>query len=250
MNQLETDLRTMMQARAARVHASPDLLGADYRPRVRRLRPPLAIGSLAIAAGAVGAALLSFAGGASSAFAGWTPQPTTPTPGQIAAAETYCAANMGFRGLPLQLADTRGPFTFVVNSDGVSDDFCTVGPSFENASGWTSSPPVTVPAGQLFLWADHTTAAVGQAYTFMIASAGDGVSAANLTLDDGSVVTATVENGWAVAWWPGSHHVAAARLTTPSGPQTQTFPKYPCDVHSCDGGGPHGGAPGGGPGGG
>jgi hypothetical protein len=75
------------------------------------------------------------------------------------------------------------------------------------------------------------------------------VSAATLALDDGSQVTATVENGWAVAWWPGAGHVAAAQLTTPSGTQTQTF-DYPCDVHRCNGAGPHGGKPDGGPGGG
>jgi hypothetical protein len=84
----------------------------------------------------------------------------------------------------------------------------------------------------------------------MIAQAANDVRAADISLDDGTVVTATVQNGWAIAWWPGAHHVASAQLTTPSGTRTQTFSKYPRDVHSCDGGGPHGGAPGGGPGGG
>ena len=84
----------------------------------------------------------------------------------------------------------------------------------------------------------------------MIARVANDVTAANITLDNGSEVTATVENGWAVAWWPGAHHLRSARLTTPSGTHAQTFPPYPCDVHNCNGGGPHGGAPGGGPGGG
>jgi RNA polymerase sigma factor (sigma-70 family) len=74
-----------------------------------------------------------------------------------------------------------------------------------------------------------------------IARAGSGVRAARLTLDDGLAITATVEHGWAVAWWPGPHHVAAARLTTATGTRTQTFTPYPCDVHKCRGGGPHGG---------
>ena len=43
----------------------------------------------------------------------------------------------------------------------------------------------------------------------MIARAGDGVSGANLSLEDGTEVTATVQNGWAVAWWPGSHQVTS-----------------------------------------
>jgi hypothetical protein len=250
MNQLETDLRTALHERAARIHASPDLLATDYRPRTRRIRPPVAIGGgLAIAVGAAAAAL-SLAGGASNAFAGWTPQPTAPTRAQLAAAEAYCAENTPFPGLPLKLVDTRGPFTFVVHSNDSSNDFCTTGPSFTNASGWRTSPPVTVPAGKLYLWAEHTTTDGGHAYTFVIARAGDGVSAANLRLEDGTEVTATVGNGWAVAWWPGSYQVTSAQLTTASGMQMQTFPLSPCGLHNCSGGGPHGGAPGGGPGGG
>jgi hypothetical protein len=64
-----------------------------------------------------------------------------------------------------------------------------------------------------------------------------------LTLQDGSEVTATVRNGWAVAWWPGSHQMRSARLTTSAGVQTQTFPPSPCGhpTKKC-GGGPHGGA--------
>jgi hypothetical protein len=65
------------------------------------------------------------------------------------------------------------------------------------------------------------------AYTFVIARAGDGVSAADLTLDDGTQVTATVDNGWAVAWWPGSRQLSSAQLTTASGVQTQTLPPRP-----------------------
>ena len=249
MTQLESDLRTALHARAARVHASPRLLATDYLPRTRRLRPLAAIGgSLATAAAALAVAL-SLAGGAGSAFAGWTPTPTAPTPAELAAIETYCAANIPIPGLPLKLVEARGPFTFAVYSDGAWDNFCTTGPSFSNTSGWNASPPVVVPAGRLFLWAEHTTAASGQPYTLLIAQTGDGVSAADLALDDGTEVTATVENGWAVAWWPGSHQVASAELATPAGTQTQTFPASPCGLHNCNGG-PHGGAPGGGPGGG
>ena len=249
MNELETELRTALHERAGRVHASPGLLAADYHPRTRRMRLPAAIGGgLAAGAGTL-FAVLSLTGGASSAFAGWTPQPTAPTGGQLAGAEAYCAEHVPDPGLPLKLIETRGPFTFAVYSDDSSNDFCTTGPSFTNASGWSTSPPVTVPAGNLYLWAEHTTTDADRAYTFVIARAGDGVSAADLTLEDGTEVTATVGNGWAVAWWPGSQQLTSAQLTTPSGTQTQTFPLSPCGLHNCAGG-PHGGAPGGGPGGG
>jgi hypothetical protein len=249
MTQLENDLRAALHERAARIHASLDLLAADYHPRTRRLWPSVAIvGGLATALGVL-AATLSLSGGPSSAFAAWTPRPTTPTSAQLAAAEAYCAKNVPTPGLPLKLTDARGPFTFLVYSDDTLNDFCTTGPSFSNASGWSTSPPVTVPAGKLYLWTEHTTTGSGQPYDFVIARAGDGVSAANLTLEDGTEVTATVRNGWAVAWWPGSHQATSAQLTTASGTQTQTFPQSPCGLHYCKGG-PHGGAPGGGPGGG
>ncbi|HEY8028995.1 MAG TPA: hypothetical protein VIE38_05730 [Gaiellaceae bacterium] len=246
--QVETDLRTALHQHAARVHASPRLLAADYHPRTRRVWPQLAIGGVATAAAGIAAAL-TLTGGASTAFAGWTAQPTTPTQAQLAATEAYCAANIGLPGLPMKLVDARGPFTFIVYSDDTSNDFCTTGPSFSNASGWRTSSPLTVPPGQLFLWNEHTTTDSGQAYTFVIARAADDVSAANLTLDDGSAVTATVENGWAVAWWPGSSQLTSAHLTTPTGTQTQTFPLNPCGLHNCNGG-PHGAALDGGPGGG
>jgi hypothetical protein len=43
----------------------------------------------------------------------------------------------------------------------------------------------------------------GQAYSFADGRTGSGVSAVTLILDDGTRVTATVQNGWFVAWWPG-----------------------------------------------
>ena len=176
------------------------------------------------------------------------PQPTAPTAAQLAAAEAYCAANVPTPGLPLKLTEARGPFTFLVYSDGTSNDFCTIGPSFRNASGWSTSPPVTVPAGRLYLWAEHATTDAGQPYGFVIARAGDDVSGATLTLADRTEVTATVQNGWAVAWWPGTHQITSARLATASGTQTQTFPLSTCgrSVDKCGPGGPHGGVPGGG----
>jgi hypothetical protein len=198
------------------------------------------------------ALVLSLAGGATPAFAGWTPQPTAPTWAQLVAAQAYCQANIPTPGLPLKLTDTRGPFTFEIFANDTSFDFCTTGPSFRNASGGSTSGPVRVSVGRLLLWDEHTLSTNrGQTYGILIARTGDGVSAATLRLDNSTVVGATVQSGWAVAWWPGTHQVMSAQLTTPSGTHTQTFPPSPCghQTKSCVGG-PHGGAPGGGPGGG
>lgn len=245
MTEIENDLRDWMHERAARVHASSEILETNYRPRAsRRWHPRLALGGVAAIAGTV-TAVLSLAGGTSPAFAGWTAQPTTASPAQLQAAESYCSTHTPDPNTTTQQAvDNRGPYTIIVYAGPATStqtyNFCTYGPGLDNGSGWTSSPPVSAPPGRLFLWTDHTGTSGGQDYGTMIAQAGTGVSAAVLTLTDGSQVTATVQNGWVLAWWPGSAHLASARLTTASGTQTQAF-DYPCDVHSCTGG-PHGGA--------
>jgi hypothetical protein len=160
----------------------------------------------------------------SSAFAGWTPAPTPPAPGQLAAAQTSCEqSHSPIGGLPLQLSDTRGPFTFSIYADSTSTATCIEGPSFLGVSGSTSSSPVTVPADRVELSGVHQRSRSGQAYGLAYGRTGTGVSAVTLVLDDGTQVQATVGNGWFDAWWPSGHQVTAARLTTPAGTATQTF---------------------------
>jgi hypothetical protein len=246
---LETDLRAALHDRAAPIHASVDLLTTRYHPRVRRLRAPVVVGGglTSVAAGLVAAGLL-LTDGASNAFAGWSPHPTAASRTQIAGAESDCAGHLAFPGLPLQLTDTRGPFTFEVYSDARSSDFCITGPSFTGSSGFSSSAAVAVPADQLARMSASTATRDGQSYSWVISRAGSDVNGATLTLDDGAQVAATVQNGWAVAWWPGDHQLSSAQVTTPGGTQTQTFPQSSCGLRDCAGG-PHGGEPGGGPGG-
>jgi hypothetical protein len=73
-----------------------------------------------------------------------------------------------------------------VFANDTSNDFCITGPSFVDASGWSTSSPVEAPAGKLYLWVEHTTTHAGQAYGFVIARAGDGVNAATFRLEDGA----------------------------------------------------------------
>src|SRR5215469_15388331 len=102
--------------------------GAD-RINLRRARDsgnkrPLLLGvsGAALVSIAALATVLSLAGGATNAFAGWTPQPAPPTAAQLAAAEAYCVNNMQQPGLPLKLTDARGPFTIQIYSDGSWND--------------------------------------------------------------------------------------------------------------------------------
>jgi hypothetical protein len=227
-DQLETDLRDAMQARAAQVPAAATvrLTRVDYRPRTGRLRPPVAIGAVASAAAAAGglAVILSLGAGASNAFAGWSAKPTLPAPGQLAGARTSCEQSQSpIAGLPLQLSDTRGPFTFSIYADSTTSATCIKGPSFTVVSGSMSSYPVTVPAGHILMDSSHATDRAGAAYSVAEGRTGSDVTGVTLTLDDGTTVQATVGNGWFVAWWPGSQVVKSAELATSSGSTTQTF---------------------------
>jgi hypothetical protein len=252
---LESNLRTALRERASLVPgASVDrLTGHDYHPRHSRLRPPVAIGATATAAAAAGAATLviSLGAGATNAFAGWTAKPTQPAPGQIEAAQTSCESGQSpVSGLPLKLADTRGPFTFSVYANSQSSASCIKGPSFTAVTTNTSSVPVSVPDGQIVLSIAQGRAAQGGAlggggpglggggparaagapYSFAEGRTGSGVTGVTLVLDDGTTVQATVGNGWFVAWWPGDQRAKSAQLTTPSGVKTQalnTGPRVP-----------------------
>jgi hypothetical protein len=243
-DQLESDLRHALHARAGEVPATSltRLTGVDYRPRTRGLRSPVAIGALAGGAGAAGAAvaLVSLTAGASSAFAGWTSTPTPPSPTQLQAAAADCKARSPIDGLPLVLADTRGPFTFEIYADSQQTAECISGPSFTSVSGSFSSAPVTVPAGKVLLTSAHETARDGQAYSFADGHTGSGVTGVTLVLDNGATVQATVDNGWFVAWWPGAHEVKAADVTTPAGTTRQSFDVQrpgACGAMACAGSG-------------
>jgi hypothetical protein len=235
-DQLESELRTALRDRASLVPAASveRLTRVDYHPRGSRFTPPVAIGATAIAAAASGAAVLviSLGAGASNAFAGWTPKPTLPAPGQISAASSACQASQSpVAGLPLKLTDTRGPFTFSVYADSQTSASCIKGPNFMGVSTSASTAPVSVPAGQIMLWGAHDADRAGDAYSFADGRTGAGVSAVTLVFDDGATVQATVGNGWFLAWWPGGHGVKAAQVTTPAGVSTQTInlaPAAPC----------------------
>ena len=77
--EFEADLRQAFAARAATVPVAgaSRLRSMDYRPRERRLRPPVAVGAAVLAsAGTAGAVLSVVLGGAAPAYAGWSAAPT------------------------------------------------------------------------------------------------------------------------------------------------------------------------------
>jgi hypothetical protein len=225
--------------------AIPDLSDARLRSRERHLvqeitatrrrrrqRRGFVLGGAGLAASGVTAAIVVLAGpGTPSAFAAWTASPTTPAPGQLAAAETACAARPvnpppGLPALPaeLTLADIRGPFALLLFGTNTSTQgalLCMTGPDGTQHSIAEGTQPTPPGAGRIVLDRLQAESANGQPYTVAEGSAGPGVSAATLALSDGSQVVATVGNGLFLAWWPGSAAVTSATVTTPSGTTTQ-----------------------------
>jgi hypothetical protein len=250
IDELESELRSALRDRADQLPggAGARVRAHDYRPRTRDLRPPVAAGVVTTAAAAAAAVLLLDLGPqASSAFAGWTATPTHASTAQVADAKDACQSRLSsfstgaakamraarIKDLPTisqmtpVLTDTRGPFTFVIYSGAHgATGTCISGPSFTSLStrsGTIGGPP----AGKIVASLEAHTAHAGDAYSFLEGHAGEGVTAATLILSDGSQVQTTVQNGWLVAWWPGSAAVTSARVTTASGTTTQKFDTQP-----------------------
>lgn len=253
--QLEADLRAALAQHASEVPpgAGERLRQVDYHPRSRRMRPPIAVGALAGAAGtaAVAASVVGLGAGASSAFAGWTPSPTPASASQTAEADAACAARLrtlpnggSVSDLKPVLTDTRGPFTVVIFAGPGGHQSCISSPAFTalsaagatgessgSMSGSTSagrstvnvkrgSDSTTLAAGKVTLATMATTVRDGQAYTMVEGRTGPGVTATTLVLADGRHVRASTANGWLAAWWPGAQDASAALVATPGGVTT------------------------------
>lgn len=260
IEQVESELRSALKARASELPADAGtrLRAHDYRPRTRDLRPPMAAGVLATAAAAAAALLLVDLGPqAPAAFAGWSPTPTHASSAQVSGATADCTSRLGdfstgtakamqaanIKDLPTisdmspVLTDTRGPFTFVVYSGAHgANGTCISGPGFTSLSTRSADGAPAADAGKIAGAFEVHTAHGADAYSFVEGHAGDGVTAATLVLSDGSQVQATIQNGWWVAWWPGSTHVTSAQVTTASGTSTQQLdiPAMPCPQPPAD----------------
>ena len=87
---LEQKIRKTLSTRAEEIDpaAIARLRAIDYRPRRRRVPALPALGALGVSATAVAAVVaVTLGSSAAPAFAGWSPTPTPPAAGQLAAAE-------------------------------------------------------------------------------------------------------------------------------------------------------------------
>ncbi|MGA2008966.1 MAG: hypothetical protein ABSH51_00320 [Solirubrobacteraceae bacterium] len=225
-DRLHQNLRATLARRAAEVDpaASARLRAIDYHPRRHRVPALPALGALgASGAAAAAIAVVMLGSSAAPAFAGWSPIPTAPATGQLAAAEQACGANLG---APV-LTDTRGPFTAAIYADATSSHTCLQGDSMSISSSDSGAGEADVPAGHVQMFGSGLQNSAGQALTLVDGRIGAGVTSVTIDRSDGSSVQATVSGGWYLAWWPGTTPATTAQVTTSAGTAAQTFPATP-----------------------
>ena len=170
------------------------------------------------------------------------------------------------------LTDVRGPFTVALFQDDGAYAACFTSSSFtqinqvsdaggsgaasgtmqvhgQSSVGGTGSPASggssTVVGGTSSgdlqgVTQTHLSMTGDGPYTLVDGRAAAGVTGVTLVRDDGQDVVATVEDGWLVAWWPGSATATSAEVTTGSGTTTEalvqgnrTPPALPSSPGSC-----------------
>jgi hypothetical protein len=223
---LEQDVRETLAQRAAQIDpaASARLRAVDYRPRRRGVPAVSALGALGVSAtAAVVIAAVTLGSSAAPAFAGWSPTPTPPLAGQLAAAEQACSANLG---TPV-LTDTRGPYTASIYADATTSHTCLQGGSLSIASSNSGPNQTDISAGQVQLNGLGMKNSSGQALTLVNGRIGTGVTSVTIERSDGSSVRATVSGGWYLAWWPGTVRATTADVTTTTGTVVERFPSTP-----------------------
>ena len=134
-----------------------------------------------------------------------------------------CQTQSPIAGLPLKLADTRGPFTFSVYADSNSSATCIKGPTFTAVSEHPRAPRSTCRPATSCCRSSHASDRGGAAYSFADGRTGDGVSAVTLILDDGTNVRRRSRTGGSSPGGPAAQAVKSADITTPAGTTTQTF---------------------------
>jgi hypothetical protein len=263
---LENEIRRTLHRRAATLpaEAAERITRVDYgvvaepdrnsrrirhpQPRLLSLRTSIGATATALAAGAPAAVIL-LGSGTPTAYAGWSPVPTTPTPAAIRAAHGACArlhpgalAAKAFDASPV-LTDARGRYTALISVAGRVVSVCIssggrrgTGMGGENFSRYAAPGP-----SQLGLPSGGGGGAPGFGSSggeeHFLGRAGRNISGVRFVLGSGTTVEATVQNGWYFAWWPSNRrhtpsasnpHLQASdpvsvQLTTNSG-VTRTSP--------------------------
>jgi hypothetical protein len=254
---LETELRSALAQRAANVppDAIERLRAVDYHPQTRSSRTRLVLSGSGVAAiaTAAGIAISTIGPGVQSAFASWSPTPTTPVSGQVTAAETTCSTSVDVLAQhPLPVSEGPGPFGNVeswqptaedvrglftlVSYQGATGSTTDVAACLSGGSSWPVGPQVlmaeTDPASSLSASGVANEAATwnrASGDTVALGQVGSAVTGVTLSLSDGTQIVTTVGNGYFTAWWPSDATMLSAVVTTAQGTVSQAIPASASD---------------------
>ena len=250
---IEHDLRLALSARAAELapDASTRLLSVGYRPRTPQARPALTLAATIVTVGAVLAiSLVGLGTGPPRAFAGWSATPTAPRGDQARNAREACMSRLPTSahiehaqdtasgrhepwpipdipagGWHTILIDSRGPYTMIllVAAHGAAEMSCFSGhqPMQASLSGsFATHTPSPVPAGHISIVSSGSRTTPpdegSQHFSQLVGRTGPRVTRVTLRLRNGTRVTASIANGWFLAWWPGTQGGTATEVTTPT----------------------------------
>ncbi len=255
MNTLHPDLQRYRSKLRDAIETDLERKRSRRRTKARILR--IGVPGCAVS---LGLSLTLVLAGSQAAFAGWSPSPTPASAGQTSSADATCQAQLAAAppiapgvaaggGWSEVSTDVRGPFTLETYQNGTGSATCLVGPSITVVSqdiargrSVSVSRGVKVSGSGSGLGAvgsvsilrlssgtiNHATlthlSSAGQGpLSFVEGQVAEGVTGVTLVLSDGEHIQASTDNGWFLAWWPGSLGTTSAEIATASGVTTQTF---------------------------
>jgi hypothetical protein len=274
--QLESDLRDALSRAVAALprDAGDRLRGIDYHPRTGRLSPRLTAGAVIGAAATTTVVSVVVLGSSQSAFAGWSPSPSSAPISLTSSADGACQAQLAARPPGLDLSptgpwsvvatDVRGPFTLVIYENGDVHATCLTGPTttvvsrsaptgrsmtvsqsggasgsgagsggrYRASSGsWSSVTGTGTGSGSSGEISNavvaHLASTTQGPYTFVEGHVDPGVMGVTVVRSDGERVQATTDNGWFMAWWPGTQGAASVQIATAAGVTTEVLSTPP-----------------------
>jgi hypothetical protein len=177
------------------------------------------IGGAAVAAVIAVLVVGTTGSGPASAFAGWSASPTTPSDGELQAAESACQQrNPNLASVTPTVTDTRGPDSLLVYAQDGATTTCVTGQVQLGTVALTRTADESLAASGTIAPQSIGLefAANGQAFREMTGQVAADVTAVTVALEGGSSVQATIANGWFAAWWPVSQDFESGQALTQS----------------------------------
>lgn len=216
--------RTPSDLELTRASAQLDRIIAGSVPTHRRVpRRWIAVGAATVAAGVAAVVVVPalIPSTAERAVAGWTAEPATRTGDQVLPQARACGrgdvagSSATVRPDDVLLAEQRGVATLLImRRNGRIVECLSAGDDAMASMGLLDDGPLPPQsADQVSL---ETMSSLGDGdgqWSNIVGLVGAGVTAVEVRLDNGRVITASVGNGWWAAWWPGPEGGEVDHLT-------------------------------------